>query len=113
MRPLSPAQGLELFDAARGAGEALQPAVHLDLATLRAAARAGVGPGCCGAGARSRRRAGAERGGFARRLAQAPEQERAERVLELVRGKAAVVLGHASSQGSRRRGRSKSWASTR
>jgi polyene macrolide polyketide synthase len=97
---LSSAEGLELFDAALGCSEALVLPVRLDMAALRARARAGVTPPLLRGliRARPRRALGGAEDSLARRLAGVPAQERETLVLELVREEAAAVLGHASSQ---------------
>jgi acyl transferase domain-containing protein/NADPH:quinone reductase-like Zn-dependent oxidoreductase/acyl carrier protein len=97
---LSSAEGLELFDAALGCSEALVLPVRLDMAALRARARAGVTPPLLRGliRARPRRALGGVGDSLARRLAGVPAQERETLVLELVREEAAAVLGHASSQ---------------
>jgi len=97
---LSARQGLELFDAVRAMDEALVVPVRLDLAALRSQARAGLVPALLRGLVRApERRPGAGAGGsLARRLAGVPEEERERVLLDLVRGEAAVVLGHASVQ---------------
>ncbi|WP_460062315.1 type I polyketide synthase [Streptomyces sp. YKOK-I1] len=104
MRPLAPEQGLELFDAALEIGPALERAavlpINLDLAALR---RGGPVPGLLRALVRAPARRAAEAqavvGGVAdigRRVRGLPEAEREKFLLDLVRGQAASVLGHAS-----------------
>ncbi len=94
---LSSEQGLELFDAARAAGQPLLLPVLLDLAVLRAGARLGLLPGVMRGLVRApARRAAAAGGQLARRLREAPESEWEAIVLELVRGQVASVLGHTS-----------------
>jgi len=100
MGPLSVEQGLELFDAALGGGEALMLPVALDLAALRAQARTGVLPGVLSGLVRVPARRASEHTGasLARRLAGLAEAEREGVVLEIVRGQVAAVLGHASPE---------------
>ncbi len=94
---LSTAEGLELFDAAQALGEAVVVAARLNRPVLRGYAEAGALPPVLRGLVRApRRRAGAERGSLARRLASASAQERARIVLDTVRALAATVLGHAS-----------------
>jgi acyl transferase domain-containing protein/NAD(P)-dependent dehydrogenase (short-subunit alcohol dehydrogenase family) len=97
---LSSQQGLELFDAVHASDEALVLPLRLDVAALRAQARAGALAtllrGLISAPAR-RPTAGAD-GLLARRLAGMAVQERERVVLDLVRDQAAIVLGHASVQ---------------
>jgi polyketide synthase 12 len=98
-KPLSPAEGLELFDRALGMDAALVIPMRLDSAMLSAAARAGVVPPLLRGLARARApRAGREDGGsLARRLAGVSEAERERVLLELVCAQAAIVLGYASA----------------
>ncbi|HEX8073897.1 MAG TPA: SDR family NAD(P)-dependent oxidoreductase, partial [Thermoleophilaceae bacterium] len=94
---LSSEQGLELFDAADGASDALLLPVRLDTAVLRANARNGLLPPLMSGLVRVRARRAPERDGtLARRLAELPAGERDAAVLELVRGQVAAVLGHGS-----------------
>jgi len=90
---------LELFNAGQGAEEALVVPARLDVAALRAQARAGtMSPllrGLVRAPA-DRVSAGVERS-LARRLSGASLEERRRVVLELVRAEAAIVLGHAAA----------------
>ena len=100
MRALASKDGLALFDLALGAGEALLLPVALDLAALRAEARAGALPALFSELMRApARRVGEQGVSLARRLATTPEQERAGVVLELVRAQVATVLGHSSAGG--------------
>jgi polyketide synthase 12 len=95
---LSSEQGLELFDAARAAGQPLLLPVPLDLAVLRAGARLGLLPGVMRGLVRAPARQAAAAGGqLARRLREAPESEWDAIALELVRGQVASVLGHTSA----------------
>ncbi len=95
--PMSPEQGLALFDAARAQAEPITAPAPIDRAALRAQAKQGTLPallrGLVKATA-SRQRA---QGSLAQRLAQTPEAEHEALVLELVRGTAASVLGHDSA----------------
>jgi len=94
---LSPARGLELFDAALAGDETLLLALSLDLAGLRAQARLGALPAILsGLVPAVRRRAGEQ--SLARRLAATPRAEREGVVLELVRAEVAGVLGHAAAE---------------
>jgi acyl transferase domain-containing protein/thioesterase domain-containing protein/acyl carrier protein len=93
--PIPAEQGLELFDAVRARGRPLLAPVAFDSAALRAQAEAGTLPAVL----RKLVRAPLARGGeasLATRLAQLPEAERSDFVLELVRGHVATVLGHSS-----------------
>nr|WP_110293347.1 type I polyketide synthase [Nocardia tenerifensis] len=93
MGALSHEQGLALFDAAAAVDAPVLLPIHLDIAALRTAADelpslfAGLVRG------RSRRRA-ATAAAATDRLAALPATERLDAVLELVRGRAAAVLGH-------------------
>ncbi len=99
LRVLASAEGLELFDDALGAGEALMLPVPLDLQALRAQARMGALPALFSGLVRvsSHRSTDAGRS-LARRLAATPEAEREGVVLELARAQVASVLGHASPE---------------
>ncbi len=96
--PLSIEQGLQLFDAACGAEEALLAPMRLDTAALRAQARAGMTPallrGLVHVTARSKKDAAEQ--SLAERLAGVPEAQRERVALELVLSHIATVLGHLS-----------------
>ncbi|MFJ4526708.1 SDR family NAD(P)-dependent oxidoreductase, partial [Streptomyces sp. NPDC088810] len=97
--PLTPADGMELLDAALPAGEALVLPVKLDLRALRADAAlgAGVAPllrGLVRTGRKAARAGAGDSGGLARRLATLSPAEQEALLLELVQGQAATVLGH-------------------
>jgi acyl carrier protein len=99
LRALASEEGLELFDGALAAGEALMLPVPLDLTALRAQARTGALPALFGDLVRvSKRRSSEEGRSLARRLAVTPEAEREEMVIDLVRAQIATVLGHASPE---------------
>ncbi|WFB10965.1 SDR family NAD(P)-dependent oxidoreductase [Streptomyces sp. LX-29] len=105
LRPLSEPDGLALLDAARAAGDATLAPIHLDPAGFatqpglpavlrslvrtpaRRTAHAGVGASTGGAEAEK----------LMRRLAQASAAERGRVLLDLVRTRAAAVLGHADA----------------
>jgi polyene macrolide polyketide synthase len=96
--PLSDAEGLQLFDAARRMGESVL-AARFDSAALRTAASAGTLPAIMRGLIRGRphsRRSPA--GSLVQRLNAVPESEREAQVLELVRAEAAAVLGHPSPE---------------
>ncbi len=88
------AEGLELLDRARGAGQAQLFPVRLDTAALRAAAREHELPATLRGLVRVPAPAAA--GSFAARLAAASPAQSQELALELVRAQAAAVLGHPS-----------------
>ncbi|MEU3911585.1 type I polyketide synthase [Streptomyces sp. NPDC029721] len=114
---MSSAQGLAFFDAAHGTGESPVLALKLETAALRERAAAGTLPallrglvrvparraaadGAQGTeGVRAAAGAGPETAGpaLADRLAGLPEAERTERLVELVVGQVAAVLGHTSA----------------
>ncbi|MEV4921233.1 type I polyketide synthase, partial [Streptomyces tirandamycinicus] len=98
MPPLSVDQGLALFDAALCGDEPVVSPVRLDLAALRAHTE--VAP-LLRALVRSRTvpQAGtAEASGLRQRLSALPEEERRAALLDVVRGRVAVVLGHADAR---------------
>ena len=98
IRPLPEEQGLELFDLARAHQRALLVPIGLNTASLRAQAKAGMLPTVLRGLIRVPiRRASDTKGSLAAKLAQAPESEWDNVILELVRGQVADVLGHASS----------------
>jgi acyl transferase domain-containing protein/NADPH:quinone reductase-like Zn-dependent oxidoreductase/acyl carrier protein len=95
--PLSSEEGLQLFDAALQINEPAVVPVHLNLASLRKFAGAGVLPPLLRRlvrapvhGGRSRERS------LARRLAAMPESEWGEVVLQTLRAEVAAVLGYDS-----------------
>ncbi|MFF8732840.1 type I polyketide synthase, partial [Streptomyces sp. NPDC015171] len=97
--PLTPAEGMELLDAALSAGEALVVPVKLDLRALRADAAlgAGVAPlfrGLVRTGRRAARAGAGDSGGLVRRLAALSPAEQQALLLRLVQGQVATVLGH-------------------
>ncbi|MCQ8771172.1 type I polyketide synthase [Streptomyces telluris] len=96
--PLSDEDGLELLDAALALDEPLVVAARLDLAALRNAA-APVPPLLRTlVGGRPRRTDRAAAVPLAQRVADLPESEREELVLDLVRSEVAAVLGHGSAK---------------
>ncbi|MFF9869139.1 SDR family NAD(P)-dependent oxidoreductase [Streptomyces sp. NPDC013953] len=97
MGALSQQRGLELFDLALGAGEALLAPVQLDPAALRAQARAGHLPALLRGLAPVPARRPETGGSLAQRLAGVAEADRERIVLDVVREQVASVLGHASS----------------
>ncbi|WP_229878831.1 beta-ketoacyl reductase, partial [Streptomyces humidus] len=105
LRPLALEQGLGLFDAALEIGPALGKAavlpLNLDLAALR---RGGNVPDLLRALVRTSARRTVEAravpggaGDLARQVGGLPEAERERFLIDLVRGQAASVLGHASA----------------
>jgi thioesterase domain-containing protein/acyl carrier protein len=95
--PIPPELGLELFDAAR-AGSAAAPAPGgVSGAALRAQAEAGMLPSILSDLVPRKSRAAGE-GTLRDRLRELPVDGHSELVLELVRGQAASILGHASAE---------------
>ena len=95
--PLTPEQGLDLFDEALEADDALVVPIGIDLSALRATARGGGVPPFLATLAAASRREGRDGGGsLARRLADLPEPEWDSAVLQLVREHLAAVVGHQS-----------------
>ena len=98
MLPLSSEGGIELHDAGCASGEPHVVAVKFDLAMARAQARTGVMPSML-RGLVSLPAKRAESGGsLARRLAEAPEEERDAVTLDLVRSQVAAVLGQSTGE---------------
>ncbi|WP_420882713.1 type I polyketide synthase [Streptomyces noursei] len=98
MPPLTPEQGLALFDAAGARGDGFAVAVRL----ARGAAAPGAGevPAVLRALVRGRRRTAAAAGhggGLARRLAALDAEQRHQALLDLVRTETAAVLGHSGA----------------
>jgi benzoate-CoA ligase family protein len=99
VRTLASERGLELFDAALRVPEPLVFAAPLDLGALRAQARVGALPAVlAGLAPAPRRRADAQAGTLAGRLAATPEAEREGLVQETLRAQIATVLGLASGE---------------
>jgi hypothetical protein len=99
MRPLSAAEGLELFDTALATGRpALMPA-GLDLAEMRAQATGAEVPPILRVLVKvPARRSGADGPSLAQRLAGLGAEEQHALLLDLVRTQVAAVLGHGSAQ---------------
>ncbi|WP_341720662.1 type I polyketide synthase [Micromonospora sp. FIMYZ51] len=99
--PLSPAQGLALFDTASRTGRAAPIAARLDLAALRARYVDEPVPALMRTLIRSRRPAAGQPGRngseMPDRLAALAPEERTELVLDMVRTQTAIVLGHTSA----------------
>ncbi|MEU5367250.1 type I polyketide synthase [Streptomyces sp. NPDC005925] len=106
LRAMSPAEGMELFDAAVASGRALLVPAKLDLRGVRADAAAGGGVphllrGLVRAGRQQARAVSAGDGGLLRRLAGLAAADQESLLLDLVRAQAAVVLGHDGPEGVR------------
>ncbi|MGW0892218.1 SDR family NAD(P)-dependent oxidoreductase [Saccharopolyspora sp. NPDC002578] len=99
MPPLSEELGLALFDAALASDEPVLAPVRLDLPALRA--RDELAPLLRGLVRTPARRVSAAAGGgdLATRLAEQSGPQRRDTLLEVVRGQAAQVLGHADTGG--------------
>nr|AXL05988.1 polyketide synthase [uncultured bacterium] len=99
---ISPAEGMELFDAALGSGQALVVPVKLDLRGTRAGRDVPyLLRGLVRVSRQQARAASTEDGGLARRLAGLAAAEQEALLLDLVRTQVAVVLGHAGPEGVR------------
>ncbi len=100
IQAMSSEQGLELFDAAGGACDAFTVPVRLDMAALRAQARAGSLPVLLRELVRAPVARALSRGdgSLARRLAGLEERDRPGAVLEFVRAQVAAVIGHQSAE---------------
>jgi acyl carrier protein len=94
--PLSPEQGLALFDLARSQAEPLSAPVRFDRPALRAQAAQGTLPALLAGLVRVPAKRKGEAESLAKRLAKTPEPQREAMVLELVRNAAAAVLGHSA-----------------
>jgi rifamycin polyketide synthase module 9/10 len=99
--PMTPVEGMELFDAAVRTGHAMVVPAKLDLRGVRADAAAGADvPHMVRGLVRAGRQlahtasAGEERGQLAERLAGLPAAEQAKVLLDLVRAQVAAVLGY-------------------
>jgi benzoate-CoA ligase family protein len=92
--PISPEEGLGLFDSAQAASAAALVAMRLDTATARAQAREGLLPNLMSDLVRVSTRRTADTASLTSRLAVTPVAERESVVLDLVRGEIAIVLGH-------------------
>ncbi|MFH7600538.1 type I polyketide synthase, partial [Streptomyces racemochromogenes] len=105
LRAMTPAEGMELFDASIGAGQALLVPARLDLRAVRADAAAGGGVphmlrGLVKAGRQQAHTAAAADEGrqLHDRLAALPAPERKKLLLDLVRTQVAAVLGHSGPE---------------
>ncbi|MFG2019283.1 type I polyketide synthase [Actinomadura geliboluensis] len=98
LAPLDTAAGLAAFDAALALDEAVAVPLRLDRARLREQAAAGLLPPLLSGLVRvpAGRAAATGDGGLKRRLTGLDAAERRAELLALVRGEAAVVLGHGS-----------------
>ncbi len=96
IRPLAPADALELFDLSFAVDEALVVAARFDRWALHSQVQRGTTPALLRGLTHTSVKSVADSGLFARRLAEATEQERRAIVLETVLSEVANVLGHAS-----------------
>jgi rifamycin polyketide synthase module 9/10 len=101
---MTPAEGMELFDAAAGSGQAMLVPAKLDLRGVRADAAAGTEVpyllrGLVRVGRQLAHTAstGDERRQLSERLAGLPADEQATVLLDLVRTQVAAVLGHSAT----------------
>nr|AXL06741.1 type I polyketide synthase [uncultured bacterium] len=99
-------EGMDLFDAALGADQALMVPVKLDLREVRAGAKAGgaVPPvlrGLVRAGRQQARAMSTNDSGLVRQLAGLAAAEQEALLVDLVRDQVAIVLGHNGSGGVR------------
>jgi rifamycin polyketide synthase module 7/8 len=105
VQAISAVEGMDLFDAAVGGSQALLVPVKLDLREVRAAGATSGVPhllrGLVRPGRQPARTAAAGDGGLVRRLAGLAAAEQEALLLDLVRGQAAVVLGHNGPGGVR------------
>ena len=97
--PITPEQGLELFDAGCAQADSLLAPVVFDRPVLDRLAKTGTLPAVLRGIVRAPVASRAEGGGaLAARLAAMPEDERRPHLRDLVRTHTATVLGHASAQ---------------
>ncbi|WP_024877888.1 type I polyketide synthase [Saccharomonospora piscinae] len=97
--PLSAKDGLALFDAALGSDRPMLAPVTLDLPQLRARATTdGVAPLLRALVRAPKRRVERGEAGLVAELERLDEGQRSAKVLDLVRGQVAAVLGHASGE---------------
>ncbi len=96
IRPLAPADALELFDLSCAVNEALVVAARFDRWALHSQVQRGTIPALL-RGLMHTPAQRADSGLLARRLAEATEQERRAIILETVLSEVASVLGHTSS----------------
>nr|AXL05862.1 polyketide synthase [uncultured bacterium] len=102
VQAIGPEEGMELFDAALGAGQALVVPVKLDLRGTRAGRDVPhLLRGLVRVSRQQARAASTEDGGLATRLAGLAAAEQEALLLDLVRGQVAVVLGHAGPEAVR------------
>ncbi|MEV8034410.1 type I polyketide synthase [Streptomyces sp. NPDC086182] len=98
LAPLTTAEGLRLFDAVHGTGDALLLPARLDLAALRAQGRDGTLPAVLRALAPTAARPAEALGGaLLARLGTTPPEERDAIVASVVTTEIAAVLGHADT----------------
>jgi NADPH:quinone reductase-like Zn-dependent oxidoreductase/thioesterase domain-containing protein/acyl carrier protein len=96
VQPLPTSQGLDLFDRGRQHHHALAVPIRLNLAVLRAQARAGMLPPLMRGLVRvPALRAQAKGGSLAQQLASMPESDRERVTLDSVQAHVGAVLGHA------------------
>ncbi len=98
VRPLTAAQGLELFDAARSTAQPLLFALRLDKDVLRGHAYEGALPALLRGLTHVAARREAGGGSLVRRLAEVSKDQRGGLILAEVRGQIAAVLGYASPE---------------
>jgi polyene macrolide polyketide synthase len=96
--PMSRERALAIFDTAGALGESLLVPVEFDWTVLRARAKDGPVAPLFRDFLRVAVRSESEKSSLVKRLAGVPEAEREALVVELVRGHAAAVLGHASAE---------------
>ncbi|WP_431993147.1 beta-ketoacyl reductase, partial [Streptomyces albogriseolus] len=104
LQAITPAEGMELFDAAVRSGQAQLVPAKLDLASLRTRATDGGGVppllrGLVRAGRQTAHTAsvGDQGKALSERLAALPAAEQAELLLDVVRDQVAAVLGHSAT----------------
>ncbi|WP_210583634.1 type I polyketide synthase [Streptomyces sp. GESEQ-35] len=103
LQSITPTEGMELFDAALGSGQAQLVPAKLDLQSLRAQAAGGGVPHMLRGLVRASRQlahaasTGDQGQALSERLAGLPAAEQATALLDLVRAQVAAVLGHSAT----------------
>jgi rifamycin polyketide synthase module 7/8 len=101
VRPMTAAEGMDLFDASLMSDQALLVPVRMDLREARGGTVPHLLRGLVRPGRQQARTASTSDSGLAKRLAGLAPAEQDELLLDLVRNQVAVVLGHAGANAVR------------